>query len=57
MPSHLDFASLPKLIGEKRKVVISLAGYEGAEVDEYFQLFVDYLEENRVEYILKDISF
>ena len=57
MPSHLDFASLPKLIGEKRKVVIFLAGYESAEVDEYFQLFVDYLEENNIEYILKDISF
>lgn len=57
MPNHLDFASLPKIIEDKRKVVISLAGYESVEVDENFQLFIDYLEENRVEYILKDISF
>lgn len=56
MPKNLDFASLPKIIGEKRKVVISLAGYNVDEVDKNFQLFIDYLEENKVEYILKDIS-
>jgi molybdopterin-biosynthesis enzyme MoeA-like protein len=57
MPKHLDFASLPKIIGEDRKVVISLAGYDKNEVDNNFQLFIDYCEQNNKEYILKDISF
>ncbi|MGM0518433.1 MAG: competence/damage-inducible protein A [Campylobacterota bacterium] len=56
IPKHLELASLPKIIEDKRKVVISLAGYEKKEVDEYFQIFVDYLEKNRVDYIFEDIS-
>ena len=57
MPKDLDFASLPKIIGDERKVVISLAGYDSKRVDEYFSLFVKYCEENQKEYILKDINF
>ena len=56
MPEHLDFASLPKIIGQDRKVVISLAGYDKDEVDRYFQLFIDFCEENKKEYVLKDIN-
>ena len=57
MPKDLDFASLPKLINDKRKVVISLAGYEKDKVDKYFGLFITHLEKNNVDYILKDINF
>ena len=57
MPKHLDLASLPKIIGDKRKVVLSLAGFNKDEVDENFQVFVDYLEKNKIEYVLKDINF
>lgn len=57
MPEHLDFSSLPKIFENSRKVVISLAGYEKDEVDKYFQLFIDYCENNEKEYILKDINF
>ena len=57
MPEHLDFASLPKIIGQDRKVVISLAGYDKDEVDSYFQLFIDFCEKFGKEYILKDINF
>lgn len=57
MPNHLDLASLPKLIGEKRKVVLSLAGFNKEEVDSNFQIFIDYLEKNKIEYVLKDINF
>jgi hypothetical protein len=57
MPEHLDFASLPKILGNTRKVVISLAGYNKNEVDKYFQLFIDFCEENTKEYVLKDINF
>lgn len=57
MPEHLDFSSLPKIIGQDRKVVISLAGYDKDEVDRYFQLFIDFCEKFGKEYILKDINF
>ncbi len=56
IPSHLDFSSLPKIIGDKRKVVISLAGYNKNEVDKYFQLFIEFCEKNKKEFILKDVS-
>ncbi|MDD2888153.1 MAG: molybdopterin-binding protein [Aliarcobacter sp.] len=56
IPSHLDFSSLPKIIGDKRKVVISLAGYNKDEVDKYFQLFIEFCEKNKKDFILKDIS-
>jgi molybdopterin-biosynthesis enzyme MoeA-like protein len=56
MPKHLDFASLPRFIGETRKVVISLAGYDKDEVDKYFQLFVDFCKSFKKEYVLKDIN-
>jgi molybdopterin-biosynthesis enzyme MoeA-like protein len=56
IPKHLDFASLPKIIGKERKVVISLAGYDKDEVDSFFQLFIDYCEKNEKDYILKDIN-
>ena len=57
MPEHLDFSSLPKIIGQDRKVVISLAGYDKDEVDKYFQLFIDFCEKFGKEYVLKDINF
>ena len=56
IPKHLDFASLPKIIGNDRKVVISLAGYDKEEIDKNFQLFIDYCVKNNKEYILSDIS-
>lgn len=56
VPKSLDFASLPKIIDDKRKVVISLAGYDKCLVDEYFNVFIDYLQKNKIEYILKDIN-
>ncbi|MDD2894669.1 MAG: molybdopterin-binding protein [Aliarcobacter sp.] len=56
MPEHLDFGSLPRFIGDTRKVVISLAGYDKDEVDKYFQLFIDFCEENGIEFVLRDIS-
>ena len=56
MPEYLDFSSLPKIIGQDRKVVISLAGYDKDEVDRYFQLFIDFCEKFGKEYVLKDIN-
>ena len=56
IPEHLDFASLPKILGSVRKVVISLAGYDKDEVDKYFALFVDYCDEFGKEYVFEDIK-
>lgn len=57
IPKHLDLASLPKILEDKRKVVLSLAGFNKEEVEINFQIFIDYLEKNEVEYVLKDINF
>ncbi|WP_418186806.1 competence/damage-inducible protein A [Aliarcobacter lanthieri] len=55
IPSHLDFSSLPKIIGEQRKVVLSLAGYDKDEVNIYFQIFIDFCKINKKDYELRDI--
>lgn len=56
IPSHIELSSLPKILGDKRKVVISLAGYDKCEVEKYFGLFVDYCMEFRKEFVLEDTN-
>lgn len=56
IPKEIELSSLPKIIGEKRKVVISLAGYDKNEVELHFQLFVDYCFDFKKEYIFEDIN-
>lgn len=56
IPSNIDLSSLPKILGDKRKVVISLAGYDEDEVEKYFGMFVDYCLEVEKEFILEDVS-
>lgn len=56
IPENIDLSSLPKIIGDKRKVVISLAGYDKYEVEMYFKLFVDYCLEFGKEFVLEDVS-
>ena len=57
IPENIDLSSLPKILGDKRKVVISLAGYDKDEVDRYFGMFVDYCVEFGKEFVFEDISF
>ena len=57
IPENIELSSLPKIIGDKRKVVISLAGYDTDEVEKYFKLFVDYCVEFGKEFVLEDVSF
>ena len=54
--SHIELSSLPKIIGDKRKVVISLAGYDKDEVEKYFAMFVDFCVEVGKEFVLEDVS-
>ncbi|MEA3290514.1 MAG: molybdopterin-binding protein [Campylobacterota bacterium] len=54
IPSKIDFSSLPSIVGDKRAVVISVASYDPKEAMEYFQLFIDFLEDNSIEYTMVD---
>ena len=56
--NDVELSSLPKLIDGKRKVVLSISSSESNKnsVDKNFEMFTKYLDENRVEYILKDIT-
>ncbi|MDD3056350.1 MAG: molybdopterin-binding protein [Aliarcobacter sp.] len=56
IPENIDLSSLPKILGDKRKVVISLAGYDKDEVEKYFKLFVDYCIEFEKESVFEDVS-
>ena len=56
IPQNIDLSSLPKILGDKRKVVISLAGYDKDEVEKYFKLFVDYCLEFGKEFVFEDVS-
>ena len=56
IPKNIDLSSLPKILGDKRKVVISLAGYDKDEVEKYFKLFVDYCLEFDKEFVFEDVS-
>ena len=56
IPLNIELSSLPKIIGDKRKVVISLAGYDKNEVEKYFEMFVDYCVECGKEFVFEDVS-
>ena len=53
---NIDLSSLPKIINKKRKVVISLASYDEIELNLNFELFIKHLDNNKIEYLLEDIS-
>ena len=55
IPSSVELSSLPKILGDKRKVVISLAGYDRDEVEKYFEMFVEYCVEFEKEFVLEDV--
>jgi molybdopterin-biosynthesis enzyme MoeA-like protein len=54
VPAHIDMSSLPQIQGEKRAVIISIASYDKDEAQKYFQLFLDFVEKNKIEYFLTD---
>ena len=56
IPENIDLSSLPKILGDKRKVVISLAGYDRDEVEKYFGMFVNYCVEFGKEFVFEDVS-
>ena len=54
MPSDLDFSSLPQINGDKRAVVISVASYEESEAKNYFNLFIEFLDTKKIQFVFED---
>ncbi len=54
IPTDIDFSSLPKIEGDMRSTVISVASYDDKEALKYFKVFVDFLESQNISYKLAD---
>jgi molybdopterin-biosynthesis enzyme MoeA-like protein len=54
VPSHIDISSLPQIDGDKRATILSIASYDENEAKKYFQLFTDFLDTQKIQYILTD---
>lgn len=54
IPTHIDMSSLPQIHGDQRAVIISIASYDELEAKKYFDIFVDFVESNNIEYFLTD---
>jgi len=56
LPEHIELSSLPKIIDDKRKVVLSLSSYDEEILKKYFSIFTNYLDKNSIKYILSDTN-
>ncbi|RXJ67344.1 molybdopterin-binding protein [Halarcobacter ebronensis] len=56
IPKEIELSSLPKIIDDKRMVVISLSGHDKELILNYFTKFIKFLENSGVKFLLKDIS-
>ena len=54
--SEVELSSLPKIIDNKRKVVLSLIANDKKLVEENFSMFIEFLDKKNVSYELKDID-
>lgn len=54
IPKNIDVSSLPQIHGDKRAVVISVASYEKDEANKYFEVFVEFMKKNNIEYSFED---
>ncbi len=52
LPPHIELSSLPIFKEGKANVELSLSGYEEDEVKKYFDLFIQELKNNNIEYKL-----
>ena len=54
IPSHIELSSLPYIKNHNdRSVIISISSYDKLETKKYFQLFIDFLEKNKIKYLLE----
>jgi len=56
LPSKIELSSLPKIIDDKRQVVLSLSSLDQTLLDNSFQEFIDFCEEKNIKYILEDTN-
>ena len=49
-PAGVECSSLPMFVNEKANVEISIASYDAQSVDDYFNMFIDFLEVNKIDY-------
>lgn len=54
VPDTISLSSLPRLNNNKRSVVISLESIHEKELEASFNTFLEYLKENKIEYILDE---
>jgi len=54
IPADIDISSLPQIYDNYRAVIISIASYDALEAKKYFDIFVDFVEKNNIEYSLTD---
>jgi molybdopterin-biosynthesis enzyme MoeA-like protein len=52
VPSHIELSSLPKIKGDKREVVLSIASNSQEQTNEFFALFETFLQKENIEYVL-----
>lgn len=53
IPSNIELSSLPRLKGENREVEISLSSTSKIEINNHFKLFIDYLINKKINYLIK----
>jgi len=53
VPSLIELSSLPRIKNDKREVEISLSSESEEIINKYFQLFLDYLINNKIKYQVK----
>jgi len=56
IPNGVELSSLPKIKGDKREVVLSLSSIYKELLDKQFQVFINFCEENSIDYIFKDTN-
>jgi len=54
--NDVELSSLPKIVENKRSVVISLSSYNQEILKKDFEMFTKFLEDNNIEYSLKDLN-
>ncbi len=55
LPNDIDFSSLPQILDDRRRVVISLADYDLSKVEKYFNLFINEAKKFNFEYTIGDL--
>jgi molybdopterin-biosynthesis enzyme MoeA-like protein len=50
VPSHIDMSSLPQIDGDIRTTEISIASINEQDTTKYFNIFINYLENNNIKY-------